>query len=229
MGRGSSKTGAKGGGAFTKTSVTVQSGDEITLDQPLVYGAKDPAISGAVRKAVEAQEQKRLSAKSEYGYMVDKNGNPIGTEVHGGKGSVHMPYGTFQTPGGTFTHNHPRGKGEEGYLGGTFSPADMKTFADNKFWTIRASAAEGTYSMSKTLKFDHAGFKSYVASVDKTANAKCGATIKALNAAVKGGKIKYSEYLKSYRNAFNTFLVDVHNGYLAGQKKYGYTYTLEGK
>lgn len=34
-------------------------------------------------------------------------------------------------------------------------------------------------------------------------------------------------YIATSRKDFNTALVNLHNAYSAGQKKYGYTYTLE--
>ena len=92
MGRGRSKVGGGGGGGSKQvTTVTVQSGATVQLDQPLVYGAKDPAVTGAVRTAIEAQETKRLTAKVEYAYVADQNGNQIGSERRGGAGSVSTP------------------------------------------------------------------------------------------------------------------------------------------
>ena len=41
------------------------------------------------------------------------------------------------------------------------------------------------------------------------------------------GKVSYSDYMKKANNNFNNYLVEVHNGMLAGQKQYGYNYTLE--
>lgn len=154
-----------------KNKVVVQSGDEISLDSPLIYGQKDAAISGDVRTALEAQETKRLKAKTEYGLMFGKSGEPVMSEVHGGKGSVSIPHEAFLIKDGIFTHNHPRGKGDEGVLGGTFSTADMKIFAETPTRTMRASAAEGTYSITKTLSFDKAGFNSYISKIDSTASA----------------------------------------------------------
>ena len=221
-------SGISGGMATNaKNKVVVQSGDEISLDSPLIYGQKDAAISGDVRTALEAQETKRLKAKTEYGLMLNRFGNPVGPEVHGGKGSVSMPYYTFLTKDGIFTHNHPRGKGDEGVLGGTFSTADMKTFAETPTRTMRASASEGTYSITKTLSFDKAGFNSYISKIDSTASATLEkANTNLLNDA-KMGKVSYSDYMQKFNNNFNNYLVEVHNGMIAGQKQYGYNYTLE--
>ena len=226
MAKGSSGI-AGGTSGNAKAEIVVQSGDKVMLDSPLIYGQKDQAVTGNVRTAIEAQETKRLTAKSEYGLMLDKYGNPVGSEVHGGKGSVRMPYGVFLTKGGIFTHNHPCGKGEEGVLGGTFSPADMKTFAKNPTWTMRASAAEGTYSITKTLSFDSAGFNSYVSKINSAATSALNKANTDLLNNVRMGNVAYSDYTQKAKNNFNNFLVEVHNGMLAGQKQYGYNYTLE--
>lgn len=228
MGRGSSKS--TGGGGKSVTSVTTQDGTVLNLSKtPLVYGSNDPYVTGAQRSGTEAQEQKRLTAKIEYGVMYDKNGNVVQQEFKGGKGSVGVPHTVINTPGGVFTHNHPRGKGEEGQLGGTFSSADLRTFENNRFMTIRASAAEGTYSLSKTLNFNKQGFTNYVKSVQSQAKAKQKAANNQLGNDWGSGKINYKQYLQARTNVFNTFLIDVHNGLLAGQKQYGYSYTLEAR
>ena len=226
MGRGSSKT--SGGGGITVTSVVTQGG--VTLDltnTPLVYGAKDSMVTGAERQTLEGQENKRLTAKIEYGLMVDGNGNVIDQEYRGGKGSVSIPYRVNNTPGATLTHNHPRGSGEEGCLGGTFSSADLKNFENYRYKTIRASAAEGTYSLSKTTKFDRTGFTNHAISVNKAAKAKKNAGYKQVENDYYSGKINYSQYKTGRTRVFNEFLIDIHNGLLAGQKQYGYVYTLE--
>lgn len=229
MGRGNSKiSGANSGGRYAAKEVVVQSGDTVDLsDSPLVYGGNDTILTQAQRDRVKIQEDKRLSAKSEYAIIVDENGLVRGGEYHGGKGSVKMPASLFNNENAVFTHNHPRGAGQEGILGGTFSDADLDNFASLKIKSSRASAAEGTYSISKTNKFNSAGFKSYVGQMDAKAARKMNAKQKALGNDYDAGKITYSDYSKAFNKAFNEYLIDRHNGLLAGQKAYGYSYTLE--
>lgn len=230
MGRGRSKVGGGGGGGSKQvTTVTVQSGATVQLDQPLVYGAKDPAVTGAVRTAIEAQETKRLTAKVEYAYVADQNGNQIGSERRGGAGSVSTPLWYFQQDA-TFTHNHPRNNtNEAGYLGGTFSNADLYSFSSTRIRTFRASAAEGTYSISKTSAFHARQFMRYANSLDKTATSNHKARVNKLAADVSSGKLTWSAYKQQTSNSFNSMLIELHNGLLAGQAQYGYTYTLEGR
>ena len=39
----------------------------------------------------------------------------------------------------------------------------------------------------------------------------------------------YNDYKNAFYNEFNNLLVNNHNSLLAGQKQFGYTYTLERK
>ena len=232
MGRGTSKAGgnkASGPNGLTAiSSVTVQSGDTIQLDSPLMYGSKDAAVTGRQRELLEEQEAKRLSAKIEYGQVVGDD-RLIGSEYRGGKDSVHVPFFLLNTENAAFTHNHPRGKGEEGCLGGTFSEADLDVFANRNLKTFRASAAEGTYSITKTDNFKKSEFKAYKSQVSSKAIANKKKADSELADMVYKGKISYNEYLAGKTKNFNNLLVEVHNGLLAGQKQYGYNYTLEGR
>lgn len=75
MGKG--KSPLRGGGT-AKTQVATQSGIVADLTgTPLVYGAKDSALSVRQRVAMEAQEKKRLTAKIEYAMSVDANGGVL--------------------------------------------------------------------------------------------------------------------------------------------------------
>jgi len=229
-----SESKAGGGGRMAAVSVVVQSGDKIDLSEtPLVYGNNDPAIRGTARQAVEAQETKRLSAKSEYAIVLDENGNQIVPESHGSKGKV-VVNGLSQAT--IMTHNHPRGKNEEGTLGGTFSNKDCLRFSEKtRLQTMRASAAEGTYSITKGKGFDADGFRKYSSSIEanRRADLKKATKVHAnrIQAEYDAGKIDYATATKQLRSLcnkeFNKYLVAVHNDYLAGQKQYGYSYTLE--
>ena len=216
-----------GGGSSRSVSTVVTSGGE-TIDlsgTPLIYGDKDPAITPEQRQALEKQETKRLKAKVEYSAVYDQDGNLIGQETKGGKGSVRTPLRYFQEDA-TFTHNHPR---EEGMLGGTFSYEDVDALTSTRVSTIRASAKEGTYSMTKGKNFDGDGLKAYLRSETSKNEATYSERNKTLREKVRNGSISYTDYYNSAKDSFNKFLVAEHNSLLAGQKQYGYTYTLEGR
>ena len=223
MGRGTSKSGVS-----VLKSVRVQSGNTVDLsDTPLVYGKPDATITGAQRKTLEEQEKKRLDAKVEYGMIVDENGLQRGMEKRGGKNSVKMPYSYFEIENATMTHNHPRGIGEENNIGGTFSSEDLDSFTKHKIRTMRASAAEGTYSISKTNKFDANGFDAFQKKVSSDAFTTYKKAAKEVKNQHSNGSIDAKTANGKIDKLFNKMLVDVHNELLSGQKKYGYTYTLE--
>lgn len=231
MGRCTS-SGSRSGGGVGVTSVTDAYGATIDLsDNPLVYGNNDTALSQAARSSVEAFEDKRRNAKVEWAKIVDENGNPqiVGyngeTEKRGGKGSVGTR-GSAWVENGVMTHIHPRDQGS-GYLGGTFSKEDLASWSSTKVKTIRAAAAEGTYSISKKSGFDKTGFMEFRRSIEASRKQEMRKTNAAIASDYKSGKISWESYNQKYANSFNAFLVGVHNDLLAGQNKYGYTYTLE--
>lgn len=220
------------------TSNTLTLGSEkIEYEGDLTYGNDDATLSANVRKTAEAWEKKRASAKIEYGYAVDTNGNPIGKEVRGGKGSVSTPV-YYHKQGATFTHIHPR---KAGGLGGTFSPQDISTFGLTGEQTCRAVAKEGTYSISKGQNFHGKSLYKYFKSAEQTADSKRKQAVKPIETKMKSvekdfiaGKVNYQQYNAAYKQyakeatkAFNTMLVDLHNALLNGQKQFNYTYTLE--
>lgn len=219
-GRGASSA----GGGSAKGELTLPNGSKIEFEGTLHYGGNDKALGGTARANIESWEKKRAQNKIEYAYTVDENGNPVGREIRGGKGSVSAPTSYHNTPNGTFTHNHPRG---DGMLGGTFSTADVFAFANHKNRTMRAAAKEGTYSMSKTGKFDASGFKAYAKKCDAAFQSFYKGETNKVYKEYRDGRITYDEYKKANAKAFNTALVKLHSDYRAGQKQYGYTYTLE--
>lgn len=221
----SNRGGKRGAGLFAKGELVLPDGSKIEFDGELRYDGDDPNVTGAVRQAVTAWEDKRVKGKIEYAYSVDQNGNPIGPEVKGGKKSVGTPRPYYDTPGATFTHIHPRGDGE---LGGTFSTADLRNFAKYSGTTIRAAAKEGTYSMSKKQGFDKYAFMNYIDQCYRNYNNYIASENAKLVKEYKNGNIKtYDEWVKKAAKSFNTGLVKLHDDYLKGQKKYNYTYTLE--
>ena len=112
-------------------------------------------------------------------------------------------------------------------LGGTFSSADLHNFAIGGNTTCRATAKEGTYSISKGKNFDKAGFNSYVAKANADFKTSQREAHSKIQKSYNDGKISYEQAKLQQGKAFNTALVNLHNAYLNGQKQYGYTYTLE--
>ena len=233
MGKRGSSSGFSGQGYDVATSVQTQEGQTADLkDTPLRYGKPDAALTDAQRQAVEAFEQKRKSAKVEYAYGVDDKGRAWAPEKRGGKSGVRTPAAHW-FPDGVFTHNHPRTGKEAGLLGGTFSvgtghrDGDISTFIANPVRTIRASAAEGTYSMSKGPGFDGRGLLAFAQQAERDARkvykGKCDEAFKRYLANEITGK----EYHAACDRAFNALLVSKHNAFIAGQSQFGYTYVLE--
>lgn len=221
-GRGASGGGGGGGGATGE--LVLPNGSKIEFEGTLHYDGDDKALTGAARAAVTGFEQKRVGAKVEYGYAVDANGNPVGKEMRGGKGSVRMPITYTNQPNGTWSHIHPRG---DGMLGGTFSSADLRVFARGSSKTARAAAKEGTYSISKGKGFDASGFSKFAAKADAEFSANYRKRSGVAAKAYRDGKMSYGDYQKAVAKAFNTSLVELHGTYRSGQKQYGYSYTLE--
>ncbi len=221
-GRGASSASRRGGGASGEP--TLPNGQKIEFEGTLHFDGDDKALIGRARQAIESWEKKRVGNKIEFGYAVDADGNPVGSEAKGGKGSVRVPRNFHDNPGGTFTHNHPRGDGE---LGGIFSGADLSNFARFSQRICRATAKEGTYSISKGKNFDSYGFRSYISSCQKKHKRFLREKAKSLGTAYMGGTISRTEYMSGSSKAFNSYLVELHESYRAGQSKYGYTYTLE--
>ena len=231
MGRGTSKAGIGARGGGMSKGVTSVSVGNTTIDLtgiPLVYGDKDAGVTGKARTVVEAWEDKRGKNKIEYNISVDQDGNIVGDEVKGGRNSVRVPLYALGADM-IHTHIHPRaGENEQGVLGGTFSTGDLFNFANYDVATYRAKAKEGTYSITKTKDFNkNQGFKAYVKDIHDKHDNILSETMKNARSKLKNKTDTYEQYSKEFDKAFNTFLVSMHNDLLEGQKKYGYTYTLE--
>lgn len=228
-GRGASS----GGGGTSVTSVSTQSGVDADLSEnPLVYSDSGSTMTDAQRQAIEAQELKRLNAKIEFSYTVDKDGNVIGQENKGGASGVHTPTMDLDYPDAAFTHNHPRSPnnpGEKGVIGGTFSPTDVSTFTTTNVKNFRASAHEGTYSITKKANFDGKGLRDYYKQVSDDARKKYQSKHSAIKSDYQSGKLNWSGYLHEHSKIFNGMMVEQHNALLAGQSKYGYSYGLEAR
>jgi len=93
--------------------------------------------------------------------------------------------------------------------------------------TYRAVAQEGVYSISKASGFDAAGLNRYYTAENSRIMSQVRADSRALVNDYKQGKISYDEAVKKNRELYNKGFVEMHDVLLAGQKQYGYTYTLE--
>lgn len=221
-GRGGSSSRA---GGNTATQVIGADGTVIDLsDSPLRYGGKDPNLKGKVRDAIEEFENARWTSQIEYSRFVGADGSVI-EENKGGKKSVGASLGA-RLSADAMSHVHPRWE-SPGEIGGTFSDGDIRNFVTFAQKTYRATAAEGTYSISKGKNFNGAGLNAYYARIKRTASANYRKRDSAAISQVSAGKISYSQYLEQRENIFNMYLVELHNGLRAGQKQYGYYYTLE--
>ena len=203
-----------------KGNITVGT-DKIEFTGELRYYDNDRNFTQAQRTAVDAFENKRVKGKVEYGTAIAPDGTVIG-EKRGGKGSVSTPV-WWAKDGAIYSHIHPR---EEGLFGGSFSRGDIEVFANDKYGTMRASAKEGTYSMSKLSNFDANGLKQYARKLEAEMDKKADVAYKACEKAIKNGK-KYEDAIKQYYKEINTAFIEWHEGYKAGESKYGYYYTLE--
>ena len=238
MGRGSSgQIGNSGQRWRTEKKAFGSDGKEIDLSRsPLRYSDDDKTVQGKVRSTIEKFEKLRATNKIEFARTVDANGDII-EDNRGGRGSVKTSVRALNQAD-TFTHNHPR---SAGVIGGTFSVADINNFANYGVRVYRAAASEGTYSISKGKKFDSAGLKNYYKQVSEAAangakarNASAKAEYDKVKNSYNAGKATYQQYESAWSKynsditrSNNKMLVDLHNGLISGQKKYGYTYTLE--
>lgn len=206
--------------------VVVQSGDEIDLsDSPLAYDDPDPSVTGEIRKAVEAFEARRVKMKVEYGTAFTADAKAMGEE-RGGHGSVRIPTSWLQN-GAVFSHNHPRTGRDAGVLGGTFSKEDLEGWSYYNIRTFRATAAEGTYTITKGKNFDSQGMMQYVEKFEREITSNLKPKVDAINKQYKSGNLTGPQYLAEYNRLFNRSLVERHNALREGRKKYGYDYRLE--
>ena len=191
-------------------------------DSPLVYGGNDKALSGKARETIEDFENKRYKNRVEFSTFVDDDGSII-EENRGGKGSVSASLSARKTAD-AMSHNHPR---QEGVIGGTLSPSDVDNFVQFNQHTYRATAKEGTYSMSKGKNFDGKGLSKAYTQAAKEIDKKTRGEVDSLKSQMRSGAITYEQARKASINVVNKSLVSYHNWLIDNQKNYGYTYTLE--
>lgn len=217
----SSRGGRRGAGAGG--GITLAGGEKIEYDGELKYGKQDANMSATQRTLITSWENKRVKNKVEYAYALDEKGNVLG-EAKGSKKQVRTPARFHDTVNSVFSHVHPR---QDGILGGTFSNQDMYNFVKGNNKTFRATAKEGTYSISKGKNFDGQGFNVFMNRIDRELRAKHKVTFYNLAKDYYAKKITYEGYSKGYAKTFNSYLVERHNEILKAQKQYGYSYTLE--
>lgn len=225
MAKGSRGEKRSGCGSTAKGELILPNGSKAEFDGELKYYEKDKSITGAQRANLETWEKKRTTAKVEYSICYDDNGNQIGREKRGGKGSVRPDYNAYISDG-VGTHNHPRSS--DGLLGGTFSLADGNYFVKSKNKSFRASASEGTYCITKGKNFDKNETIKYFKECDAEFQINYRKRVNATKQKYKsGGFASDSDYLNELAKDFNTSLVELHNEYKKGENRCGYTYTLE--
>lgn len=222
MGSRGQSSGSSGGGSVFKGQIDIGT-DNIEFDGDLVYTKDDKGLTKVQRASMLNWENKRVKNKIEYATAIDANGNMMG-EARGGKGSVSTPRFWKMAVENIFSHVHPR---EKGILGGTFSTMDLDNWVRFPARTYRATAKEGTYSITKNASFDGSGFRDYYHNAERARDNTYSAISRQLRTDYVNNKIDYDTYVKQANKAFNTLLVGLHNDLLAGQKTYGYNYHLE--
>ena len=188
----------------------------------LRYGKKDPAITGVARKNVETIEGSWRDAQVEN----NQTFNADGTLAYKGRTGEQTRVRVSQTEADSpiYTHNHPR---EAGVLGGTFSVGDIDVWTNSKNITHRAVAKEGVYSITKGKNFDADGARLYCHSVVRKATERMEKKSIEAYGRYAGGLISYDDYVRIAHEITNVYLIEIHDGYSRGARKYGYTYTLE--
>lgn len=228
-GRGSK--GAKSMATPRKKNRAKSEQDNLPTDR-LTYGEKDPHIDSGTRAVIEEFENQRRSAKIEYNMSVDSKG--IRRDMNkGGRTSCSVSRYWLDNCV-SHTHNHPLGLVANGYdiryeLGGTFSVADLKNFFTTNCPNYRATAAEGTYSISKLPNTDGGGALLAYQRAQKAIIGANKARVDKLNEKFlqSDGAMRYEDYLTEHAKIWSTALIEMHNWLLNNQSKYNYYYTLE--
>ena len=224
MGGRSGSSGIGGGSIGSKHVKEINSNGKIDIsDNPLTYGPKDYMYNKDVRSTTEKFEEKHYKDKVEHIAAIDKKGKII-EEAIGDAGSSKISNKAIEKAV-EITHNHPSGTG---YLGGSFSEDDIARFGERRnLRTMRATTKEGTYSITKKVGFNATKFQNYNNSERKKYRTQLDKSLSDLKSQRDSGKISEAKYTTEKIKANNKYLVNMHNSYIAGQKKYGYAYTLE--
>lgn len=215
MGRGSS------GATAGITKLTGTDGKPITLDKELRYGGTG---SGLNSSAID-----RIATDGEWTMAFNEDGNVV--EINGKKIAV-QPSTMRKSDVRSLDHS-----AKDGRLGGPLTVEELRRF-DNK--VLRATAPEGTYTLTKGPKFNDAGLQKYFSKASAAAQAKYDAAMKrawqktiSVEADHKEGRATRAQVAaarralkEAERKAYNTMLVEQHDALRSGQKKYGYAYSL---
>lgn len=202
-------------------------GEEIDLSKhPLRYGKNDPNVSKNDRLIIDDFEVSDHVRSAGFERILFTNGNGMITgTADGDSGSVGIEEDVVKASL-MMTHSHPRSEGA--VLGGTFSDADLNNFLDvGNLKTMRATAGEGTYSISRLKNFDVEGFRQYALNEHSRLFKPYYEYAKETELKYTKGEISYKTYLNRLIKKFNRTQVAFHNHLLAGQEQYGYFYTLE--
>ena len=220
---GSSGIGGGGGNISKYVNETRGVGKIDLTDNPLQYGPKDYSINKKVRSTAEEFAERHKKDRVEFVAAIDKKGEIL-DEAVGDEHSATLSNRSLSRAV-ELTHNHP---GKTGLLGGTFSEADISSYTEyENIRTMRAEAKEGSYSITKKVGYNGTGLQNYIGSEMKKYRSQLNSRVKQLENQKNSGKISEAKYRSEVIKESNKYLVNLHNSYIAGQKKYGYAYTLE--
>ena len=164
-GRGSSSysNGATGGGADLVVVFGGGDAKELPLAGQTVFTGGNKTDT---RTTLVGFEDRKHGLGHEEMLMVDQQGFARGY-FSGDQGAVSFRIPKHANPKNlSITHNHPLGDGRS--TGGTFSASDMSVLAKYGFKEIRATAAEGTYSLRPTGRANSTGFLKALSHYDST-------------------------------------------------------------
>lgn len=164
-------------------------------------------------KTLRELEQKKQELKKEQLQILDDYGY-VTTAYQGTAHSVSVDeYGLKQMRGQIVTHNHPSD------YGGTFSDVDINSLKSG-MRELRASAAEGTYSLRASQKADPQSFyKAMVRSGPKLQE-------EMRKISKENAQKKYPSYKAYVKDNRRTQLAVLHDWYAKNAPNHGYTYTF---
>jgi hypothetical protein len=225
MGRGSS------GATAGVTKLIGADKKPIELDVPLQYGGISGLSSGAIDRIAPLEK----STMGEWQMVFNEDG--IITDFIKGKKITDAQFAAMRNADvRSIKHT-----AKAGALGGTFSAGEINNFGEFNNQVLRAAAKEGTYCISKGKGFNAAGLKAYYAKACADAEKKYNTAVRKafwksidVEIAHKEGRATHAEVARARRalkdaerKAYNSMLVEQHNALRAGQKRFGYTYSLE--
>lgn len=198
-------------------------------DMRLQYGRREK-FNEDIRGKLDKFENEVYTKNREHMLLLDKDGKEISRTV-GRTDRVSASSDSDWDSAVEMSHNHPR---RPGLLGGSFSAVnedgsgDLAVFtAHQNLKTMRATAKEGTYSMTKRKNFDGEGLKTAATNAFRDITANAQKEHRALKKMAEKGEITKIQYHEGLNRINNKAFIQKHNWYLANQSKYGYNYKLE--